>query len=132
MHAYSHDLRTKILQAVDGGLSQSEAAGLFGVGRATITRYLQLRRRTGTLVPKRHPGRARLIPPAAQPALLEQWAAHPDAPLAEQCQLWAARTGQALSPATMSRMYTRLGWTRKKSRSARANGTRPPAPPARR
>ena len=130
MQAYSHDLRIKILQAVDGGLSQSEAARVFGVGRATITRYLHRRRCTGTVAPQRHPGRAPLIPPAAHPALREQWAAHPDAPLDEQCHLWAERTGHVLSPATMSRMYTRLGWTRKKSPCAPPNETRMPAPPS--
>jgi transposase len=130
MQAYSHDLRTKILQAVDGGLSQSETARVFGVGRATITRYLHLRHRTGAVTPQPHPGRGRLIGLAAHPALQEQWAAHPDAPLADQCRLWAERTGQALSTATMSRMYTRLGWTRKKSLCAPPSGTRPPARPS--
>src|SRR5438105_3462429 len=115
MKAYSPDLRAKILHAIDGGMTRSEAARVFAVGRSTIKRYLQLRRCTGHLAPQRHPGRARLIGTAAQPALQEQWAAHPDAPLAEQCRLWAERTGQALSRATMCRMYRRLAWTRKKA-----------------
>jgi transposase len=131
MNAYSPDLRTKILQAIDKGMSQSEAARVFAVGRSTIKRYLQLRRHTGDLAPKRHPGRARLIPAAAPPALLVQWATYPDAPLAEHCRLWTERTGQLISRATMCRMYQRLAWTHKKSPSRQPNATTRRARPSR-
>ena len=44
MKAYSEDLRLRIVAAVDGGMPRSEAARVFGVGRATVKRYLALRR----------------------------------------------------------------------------------------
>lgn len=64
-------LRTKILHAVGMGMSQSDAARVFAVGRSIIKRYFQLQRQTGQVAAKRHPGRACLIPAAAQSALLE-------------------------------------------------------------
>jgi hypothetical protein len=37
--AYSIDLRTKIMRAVDAGMSKSEAARVFDVGLSTVKRY---------------------------------------------------------------------------------------------
>jgi transposase len=37
MKAYSPDLRARILGAVDAGMSKSEAARVFRVGRATVS-----------------------------------------------------------------------------------------------
>ena len=56
MQAYSEDLRSRIVAAVDGGMPRSEAARVFGVGRATVKRYLALRRATGALAPRPHRG----------------------------------------------------------------------------
>src|SRR5918995_198613 len=53
MKAYSEDLRLRIVAAVDGGMPRSEAARVFGVGRATVKRYLALRRETGGLDPQK-------------------------------------------------------------------------------
>jgi transposase len=56
MKAYSKDLRTKILQAVDRGMSKSEAAKTFGVSRSSVKRYAAARREGRPLAPKKHPG----------------------------------------------------------------------------
>ena len=42
----------RIVAAVDGGMPRSEAARVFGGGRATVKRYLRLRRETGALAPR--------------------------------------------------------------------------------
>ena len=42
MKAYSEDLRLRIVAAVDRGMPRSEAARVFGVGQATVKRYLAL------------------------------------------------------------------------------------------
>jgi transposase len=114
MKAYSSDLRAKILAAVDDGMSKMEAARVFRVGISTIKRYARQRHQTGSLEPKRHPGRPPTIRPAQRELLWAQVAAHPAAFLDEQCALWAARTGIRVSIATMSREIRRLEWTRKK------------------
>lgn len=58
MKAYPPDLRTKIVTAVEAGRSQTEMARVFGVGLSTVKRYLKQHQETGSLAPKRHPGRA--------------------------------------------------------------------------
>ncbi len=125
MRAYSPDLRTKIMAAVDHGMSKSEAARVFGVGLATIKRYAALRREQGTLAPKPHPGRPPLIRPEQQEVLWTQLVAHPDAYLDEQCALWEAHTTVRLSTSAMSRTIRRLGFTRKKGRWVPPSGMRP-------
>ena len=112
--AYSSDLRTKIVAAVDHGRPKTEVARVFGVGLSTVKRYLKQHRETGSLAPKRHPGRAPTIRPAQRPLLWSQLEAHPAAFLDEHCRRWEEQTGTRLSTATMSREIRRLGFTRKK------------------
>ena len=128
MKQYSVDLRERLLRAIDAGLGQAEAARLFGVGTSTIKRWRRQRRDTGSLAPRVRPGRRPRIGLAAWPALAAQVAAAPDATLGEHCDRWAAAHGERVSPATMSRLLTRLGLPLKKSRSTPANRTRRPAP----
>jgi transposase len=114
MKAYSEDLRLRIVAAVDGGMPRSAAARVFGVGRATVKRYLALRRETGSLAP-----RPRCGPPPTKTATLRQalpgrLAAAPDATLVEHCAWYEQFTGVRVSGPTMSRLIARLGWTRKK------------------
>jgi transposase len=124
---YSLDLRERIVRAVDAGMSQGAVAATFGVGRATVQRYVA-RRRRGALAPRPSPGRAARIGPAQAAALRGQVEAAPDATLAEHCERWAAAHGVRVSVATMQRAIARLGWTRKKRRSTRPNRTRSSAP----
>ena len=115
MKQYSADLRERLLRAIDAGLSQAEAARLFGVGISSIKRWRTQQRQTGSVVAMPRPGRQRRIRPADEAALLAQVSASPDATLAEQCATWAAATGVHLSTATMSRTLARLRQTHKKS-----------------
>jgi transposase len=116
MKAYSPDLRTKVVAAVDGGRPKTEVARVFGVGLSTVKRYLKQQQETGSLAPKRHPGRAPTIRPDQRELLRAQLAAHPAGFLDEHCAWWAEQTGVRVSTATMSREIKRLGWTRKKGR----------------
>lgn len=115
MKAYSEDLRRRVVAAVDGGMPRSEVARVFGISRATLTRYLQLRRQTGAVAPRpRHgPPPIKTAPLAA--ALPARLAAQPDATL-EEVRTWYEETaGVRVSLATISRVISRrLGWTRKK------------------
>lgn len=122
MRAYSLDLRERIVRAVAGGMPQAVAATQFGVGRATVERYVR-RQREGRLPPRRSPGRPARIGREAEPALRAQLAAAPDATLAEHCAQWAQDQGRVVSVTTMHRAIARLGWTRKKRSSMPANKT---------
>jgi transposase len=116
VNAYSSDLRLKIVAAVQAGHSQAAVARVFGVGLSTVKRYRKQHHETGSLAPKRHPGRAPTIRPDQRVLLWLQLTDHPTAVLKEQCRLWKEQTGVSVSTATMSREIKRLGWTRKKGR----------------
>ena len=116
------DLRERIVRAAEADTPRRVVARAFGVGLATVERYLR-RARAGALAPRTSPGRPARIGPAAWPALRAQLAATPDATLAEHAARWAADRGARVSVATMHRAIARLGWTRKKSRSGRASRT---------
>ena len=124
MKAYSEDLRTRILAAVDAGMAKGQAARVFSVSRSTIKRYAQQRRETGSLAPKPPAaGPPLLIGPADHEALRAQLTAAPDARLVDHCATWEQAQGVQVSVATMHRAIARLTWTRKKSRSRPRNGT---------
>lgn len=129
MKQYSVDLRERLLRAIDAGLSQAEAARLFGVSPATIDRWRRRQRERGSVAPSPRSGRPPVLGPAQRAALLAQVRAQPDATLAEHCSQWAAEQGVRVSTATMSRALARLGWPLKKSRSRPASGMRRSVPP---
>lgn len=114
MRAYSIDLRDRIVQAVQQGASAATVAQTFGVGSATVTRYLARSRRTGSLAPTRPPGRTPRIRPGDYPALRAQLAAAPAATLAEHCTTWEQTHGVRVSVPTLYRAIRALNWTRKK------------------
>ena len=116
MKEYSADLRERLLRAIDAGLSQAEAARLFGVSLSSLKRWRARQRQTGTVQAAPRPGRTRRITREAEAALVAQVRAAPDATLVEHCATWAAATGVAVSPSTMSRALNRAGWPLKKSR----------------
>lgn len=124
MKAYSLDLRTRVIAAFEAGTPWPEIVALFGLSRATLNRYRQRLRQTGSLAPGRSPGRPRAIPPALEPALEQQVAAAPDASLAAHAHQWTAAQGTLVSPSAMRRAIRRLTWTRKKRLSLPANATR--------
>ncbi|MBO0778585.1 MAG: IS630 family transposase [Ktedonobacteraceae bacterium] len=114
MRAYSYDLRLRILHAVDQEKSRAEIIKTFDVSRATIKRYLKLRRETGDVKAKAIPGRPAKKGAALLAGLQPQLDAHPDATLAEHCQIWESTQSIQVSTATMSRAIHHLNWTRKK------------------
>lgn len=116
MKAYSHDLRERVVHAIDQGKSQKEVSILFEVSPSTIKRYLRQRRMQGHLRPKKITGRPPTKRAALQMHLLAQVEVHPDATLQEHCKMWEAQGGIKVSLATMGRAFQQFGWTRKKKR----------------
>ncbi len=115
MKAYSVDLRQKIVDAVQRGMSKAEAARVFGVGISSVKRYSQLAQ-TGGLEPKPRPGKRPSITEDQHQVLWQQLAEHDTATLSEHSRLWRATTGTVVSIWAMSRAIKRLGWTRRKGR----------------
>jgi transposase len=124
MRAYSQDLRERIVRAVNGGASRTEAARQFSVSERTVRRYLRRQATTGSLAPTVYRrGPAPAILPAQEAALLTQLRAHPDATLEEHCAIWHQEQGGTVSTSTMCRAQQRVGWTVKKSHSSPVNRT---------
>jgi transposase len=57
MRAYSEDLRTKIVEAVERGMPKAQASHLFGVSVSSVKRYVRLARQGLSLAPRQGGGR---------------------------------------------------------------------------
>lgn len=114
----------KILAACDRGMPRREVARIFGVSEPTIRRYLKLRRETGGVDPRPVPG----PPPRKGRALEESMPAqverNPDFTLEEHRELFEDEHGTAVSTATVSRAFKRLGLPLKKSPSRPQSATK--------
>ena len=124
MKAYSHDLRERVVRAVDQGYQRADIIKVFGVSRAPIKRYLKQRRETGELGARSIPGRPSKKFAPLQKGLGAQLETYPDATLEAHCQLWEHEHGLRVSPTTMGRAIRRVGWTRKKRRWVPQNATK--------
>jgi transposase len=113
--AYSIDLRTRVLQDADAGLSSKEPSSRYHVSRAWVDALKQRRRETGTVGPRRQTKfRGRVL--AGQEAQLAMLVvAKPDATLAELRE--ALKTSAGL--ATIWRELDRLELTVKKNTARR-------------
>lgn len=83
MHAYSMDLRERVLLESDGGMKAADVAAQYRVSGAWVRRLKQRRRETGEVAPRgqRH-GRRRMLEPHLHP-LAALIAEQPDRTLAE-------------------------------------------------
>ena len=124
MKPYSKDLRSKVLGAVDRGMPRAEIVRIFGVSAPTVRRHLRLRRETGDVEPRPVPG-----PPARKGRTLEaalpgQVSRNPDLTLEEHRELFEDEQGVAVSTASVSRAFSRLGLPLKRSPSRPKSATR--------
>jgi transposase len=116
MKAYSVDLRTRVLAALDRGMPRKEAVTTFRVSLPSIKRWIATYKATGSVAPRAtRGGPALTITPVQEQELRVQLEAFPDSTLAEHAQHWNAAHGTSLSRWTLGRAIARLGWTRKKS-----------------
>jgi transposase len=125
MDAYSEDLRKKIVEAKERGMSTSEVAHAFGVGLSSVKRYTKTAREGGSLSPRRSPGRRPKADERARKLLEADLEERPSATtLRERCEYLRSVTGLSVSESTISRLLLRrMGWSRKKDRWERRNAT---------
>lgn len=119
----SADIRERVLAAYERGEgTQAALAKRFGIGEASVRRWVRLKRETGSLEPRvaERYGPPPKIEMASMPVLEELLAEHPDATNQEFADMMAERTGIGVSASTISRAIAVLGWTRKKSASSPA------------
>jgi transposase len=130
MRAYSLDLRTRVVEALDRRVGTQQAvATLFGVSCTFIKKLLRQRRETGTLAPKPHGGGqvAKLKEEQRQRVQAYILRTRNDATVSEVHTYVVTALGQKVSRATVGRMLQKLDLPRKKNASgqrARCGETR--------
>ncbi|HZB83491.1 MAG TPA: helix-turn-helix domain-containing protein [Rubrobacteraceae bacterium] len=122
MRAYSGDLRTKIVQAVEQrGMPKEQAARLFGVSVFSVKRYARLARQGLSLAPGKGGGRPPKSDEAMRKLLEEDVEKRPAATVAERRRFLENLTDNSLSEPTLRRLLKRMGFSRKKG--CGGNGT---------
>ena len=114
MSGYSEDLRTRIVSAVDRGMSKAQAARTFSVSLSSVKRYVNKAHRGESLAPKKSPGSTPKLDEKARKLLAADLEERPYLTLQERCDYIEAMTGLAVSRSTMWRAIARIGSTRKK------------------
>ncbi len=121
--AYSGDLRQRIVDAVDGGVSRRKAASLFDVSVNSAIRYARRWRETGSVEASAMgaPRRSKLDPHADW--LLAQIEAAPDLTLVEIIARLEAERGMKSSIGGLWNFFHRHGISFKKNRARSRTGT---------
>lgn len=114
MRAYSEDLRRKVVEAVERGMSKAHAAHLFGISLSSVKRYARMARQGRSLSPKKGTGRPTKIDERATKLLEEDVNERPAATVADRRRFLEHLTGKPLSGSTVRRLLKRLGFSRKK------------------
>ena len=124
-HTLSMDLRSRLLAAVDDGMSCRGAAARFGVAPSTAIRWQAQRRETGGFAPKPQGGdmRSRRVEERGDD-ILALWAARKDITL-EELRAGLAEIGLTVSVAGLHRVFVRRGMTRKKRLLMQSSKTGP-------
>src|SRR5262245_55857352 len=131
MRAYSLDLRERALAALDAGTSRDEVLRLFKISLSTLNRWLRRRRSGLPLAAEQPSGRTHTLTDTDLAELRERLEAAADATIAAHTQWWNdTHPDHTVSPKTIERAITRLGWTRKKRVSVPANATKSHARPS--
>ena len=110
--AYSNDLRSRVLAAVEAGESAGAAACRFAVGRSTAYRWVRAAREEGRREAKpTRGGPSPRVQGAVEAAMLELAGKPHHLGLAEIAARLAATHGVRVHPATVHRALRRAGWT---------------------
>src|SRR5215211_1268685 len=86
MRAYSEDLRTKIVQAVERGMPKAQASRLFGVSVSSVKCYAELTRQGLSLAPRKGGGQPPKADEATRKLLEEDVQKRPADTVAERCR----------------------------------------------
>ena len=125
--AYSVDLRLRVLAALDGGLSKTQAHKTFQISRSTIDDWLKLREQTGSVqVPEQRRSARGLGAHEGFAAFAKR---HQHSTLEQMQQAWQQETQQSLSIMSFSRALRQRGYTRKKRATSTKNGAQKSAKP---
>jgi transposase len=116
--ALSQDLRSRVIAAVDGGMTRRAAAERFGIGVATAIRWLRTWRAEGRATAMRMGGdvRSQRIE-AFRDLILATVEAEKDISLVELADMLRHEHGASFAPSTIWRFLDRHDMTFKKNRA---------------
>lgn len=123
MRAYSEDLRTRIVAAVEGGMTKPQAAHLFDVSLSSVKRYCRLAAHEEPLAPRKGGGRAPKTHAAIARLLEEDVLKRPYAAVWERAAFLRAASGVELFVSTLRRLLRRLGFSQKNGAWVRVSET---------
>jgi transposase len=113
MKPYSEDLRTRIVKAVEEGMSKSRAARLFGVSLSSVKRYSKIANRGDPLTPSKGGGRPPTTDEATKKLLEEDVKERPAPTVSASRRFWERTRGTAQRDSTVRRLLRRMGFTQK-------------------
>jgi transposase len=117
--ALSMDLRSRVIKAIEGGLSCWAAAIQFGISAATAVRWRARHKQTGHFEAMARGGNMRAWNLDDHYGIvMEVFEANRDATLAEMCTDLAQR-GIVTTKSSLDRLFVRHGFTRKKRLATR-------------
>jgi transposase len=114
MSSYSEDLRSRVVSAVEGGMSKAQASRTFSVSLSSVKRYVNKAKHGESLAPKKPPGSTPKLDEKARRLLAADLEERPYLTLRQRCDYIEAMTGLSVSRSTMCRAIARIGSTRKK------------------
>jgi transposase len=123
MKPYSEDLRTRIVRAVENGMSKSGVARLFGISLSSVKRYSRIASRGESLQPRKGGGRPPKTDQTTEKLLGEDVKERPAATIVERRRFLERVTGEALSDSTVGRLLKRMGFSPKNGPWERWNET---------
>jgi len=123
VNAYSEDLRKKIVEALNHGIGQSEAARTFDVSLSSVKRYAKMADEGRPLAPKKRPGSRPKTGEDARRLLEADLNERPAATLRQRREFLERVCGVRVSDSTVSRLLKRMGFSRKKGLWVRASAT---------
>ena len=121
----SMDLRERIIEAIEGGLSRRAAAQRFGVSESCAIKLAARVERTGSAAPAkqgRPPGKGKLKPFAS--FLTAQVDDRPDITMPELAEELMQAHGESAHPAALSKFLIRQGYSYKKNADRNRTRTR--------
>lgn len=107
--AYSHDIREKVVAALDRGERKSHVSQMFNISRDTIDRWLKRRETTGSVKAAQgyQQGHSHRVKDWQKFRAFAQ--TYGDKTQAEMAQLWQGKISQR----TIARALAQIDWTRK-------------------
>ena len=125
--SYGTDLRERVLQTIEEGMSKTQAHRTFHISRSTIDHWFALSLQTGRLDPPPHRStRTRQLEGEEFEAFAHR---HRHATLGEMAQAWQQENGVLLSIMSFSRALRAMSWTRKKRVGVTKSVMKPSAQP---